>query len=265
MKPLHTFFSFIFLFFFHSFYAQIQYSVEGFPSNIGGKTEFKRVFEQELIYPQAALDKKIGGKVTISFVVHADSTVSDVKITAPVSPEVDAEALRIFKLYQWTPALKEGRRVSAGWFVSFDFVPEKYAKLCKKRGYTLPKYNSEYPPDSTAQIVKYPEQSAIYYKGSFAFEDFIKQNLDYPKQALMGNIQGVVKVRFVVEPSGMVTNIGIEKSVGGGCDQEAMRLIELTKWQPAVSNGKWVRSQMIVPIYFRLNEDFKDNSAGEQK
>lgn len=254
-----------FLFLFSRLFSQIQYSVDGFPSNIGGKTEFKRVFEQELIYPATALEKKIGGKVNIAFVVMADSSVTDVKISQSVSSEIDAEAMRLFHLYQWTPAIKEGKRISAQWMVTFDFDPEKYAKICKKRGYTNFKYNAEYKVDSTQKIIKNPEQIAIYYKGAYAFEDFIKENLDYPKQAQMANIQGVVNVRFVVEPSGLVTNIGIQRSVGGGCDQEAIRLIELTKWQPAVSNGKWVRSLMVIPIYFRLNEDFKDNSAGEQK
>jgi hypothetical protein len=63
----------------------------------------------------------------------------------------------------------------------------------------------------------------------------------------------------------MITNIGIEKSVGGGCDQEAIRLIEMTKWRAGVLGNKWVRTYMTMPIYFMLNEDFKDNSGGEQK
>jgi TonB family protein len=243
----------------------ISYSVDGFPTNIGGKAELKRIFEQELVYPAVALEKKIGGKVNIAFVVKADSTSSDVRISESVSPEIDAEALRIFRLIQWVPSIKEGKRVSVQWAVSFEFDPAKYAKICKKRGYTNFSYNKQYTVDSSQKICKTPEQIPIYYKGGYAFEDFIKQNLEYPKQAQLANIQGVVRVRFVVEPSGLITNIGVEKSVGGGCDQEAMRLIELTKWQPAVNNGKWVRYQMVVPIYFRLNEEFKDNSAGEQK
>jgi len=243
----------------------IYYSVDVFPGNVGGKTELKRIFEQELVYPASALEKKTGGKVTIAFVIKSDSTINDVRISESVASEIDAEALRIFRLVQWIPALKEGKHVATQWSVSFEFDPAKYAKICKKRGYTSFNYNAQHQVDSTQNICKIPEQIPIYYKGTYAFEDFIKQNLDYPKQAQLANIQGVVKVRFVVEPSGLVTNIGIEKSVGGGCDQEAMRLIELTKWQPAVSNGKWVRCQMVVPIYFRLNEEFKDNSAGEQK
>ncbi len=245
--------------------SQISYSVDGFPSNVGGKIEFKRVFEQELLYPTDALEKKIGGKVNIAFVVNADSSVTDVKISSGVNTEIDAEALRLFALYQWVPAIKEGKRVSAQWNIAFEFYPDKYAKICKKRGYKIIEYRNEYKVDSTFKLYKTPEQTAIYYNGNYAFEDYIKENLDYPKQAQLANIQGVVKVRFIVEPSGMVTNIGIDKSVGGGCDQEAIRLIELTKWQPAVHKNKWVRSQMFIPIYFRLNEEFKDNSAGEQK
>jgi len=255
---------FIFIFSF-TLQSQIQYSVDAFPTNIGGKTEFKRVFEQELQYPKTALQNKQSGKVEIVFTVHADSSVSDVSISKHVSAELDAEAMRLFALYQWVPALKEGKYISTKWSCVFDFEEAKYAKLVKKRGFDKPKYSNQYPVDSSAIICKRPDQAAMYYKGNYGFEDFIKENIDYPKQAQMANIQGIVKVRFVVEPNGLVTNIGIDKSVGGGCDQEAMRLIELTKWQPAVQAGKWVRSQMFVPIYFRLNEDFKDNAASEQK
>ncbi|MBL7883321.1 MAG: TonB family protein [Bacteroidia bacterium] len=245
--------------------SQIQYSVDAFPTNIGGKIEFKRVFEQELQYPKIALQNKQSGRVELAFAIHADSSISNVIITKNVSPEIDAEALRLFTLYQWVPALKEGKYISTKWSCGFDFEEAKYVKIVKKRGYDKPKYSNQYPVDTLPLVYKRPDQIAMYYKGNYGFEDFIKENIDYPKQAQLANIQGVVKVRFVVEPNGLVTNIGIDKSVGGGCDQEAMRLIELTKWQPAVHAGKWVRCQMVVPIYFKLNEDFKDNAASEQR
>lgn len=105
----------------------------------------------------------------------------------------------------------------------------------------------------------------MYQKGTFALQDFIKENLEYPRQAQLSNIQGTVVVGFVVEPSGLPTNIGIVKSVGGGCDQEAIRIIEMIKWYPAKNGDQLIRAYMTLPIYFVLNEDFKDNSAGEQK
>jgi len=246
-------------------FAQTGFNVDVLPSNVGGKEEFRRLFEQELIYPKGSLAKKVDGKVTISFILNKDSTVSDVKVTESPAKDIEKEALRIFKLYQWVPAVKNGLFVSTPWSVSFNFDSGKYHKICKERGFTQFKYLPKMKVDSSLVIYKAAEQMPMYQKGTFALQDFIKENLEYPRQAQLSNIQGTVMVRFVVEPSGLPTNIGIEKSVGGGCDQEALRIIQMIKWYPAKNGDQLVRAQMTFPIYFVLNEDFKDNSAGEQK
>lgn len=246
-------------------YSQIGYSVDVFPTNIGGKSEFKRVFEQELIYPADPLKKNIGGKVNIRFTIMKDSSVTNVKAVTSGNAALDAEALRLFSLYQWVPAIKDGQYVSTNWSVVFDFEPSKYAKICKARGFTKFKYLPKMSIDSTGTLYKYVDQIPMYQKGTFALQDFIKENLEYPRQAQISNIQGTVILRFVVEPSGLVTNIGVQKSVGGGCDQEAERVLQMIKWYPGKKDGKLVRTQMTYPFYFILNEDFKDNSAGEQK
>jgi TonB family protein len=245
--------------------AQESFNVDVLPTNVGGKTEFKRVFEQELQYPKDDLAKGTSGKVTISFVVKKDSTVSDVKVSEGPSKEIVKEALRIFRHYLWVPAIKNGVYVNTNWYVTFNFEADKYKKICRDRDYSQFKYLPKMKVDTSLKIYTHPEQMPMYQKGTFALQDFIKENLEYPRQAQLSNIQGTVVVRFVVEPSGLPTNIGIEKSVGGGCDQEAARIVEMIKWYPAKIGDMLVRAQMTLPIYFVLNEDFKDNSAGEQK
>ena len=194
-----------------------------------------------------------------------DSSVANVKVTEKVFNDVDAEALRLFKLIQWVPAMKGGQFVNTEWSVSFEFNADKYPKLCKARGYKYFKYLPDATVDSSGKIYKAPDQYPMYPKGNFALQDFIKANLEYPRQAQLANIQGTVVLHFIVEPSGLITNIGVNKSVGGGCDQEAIRILEMIKWYPGKSNNKLVRVEMSYPFYFILNEDFKDNSAGEQK
>jgi TonB family protein len=245
--------------------AQIGFTVDVLPTNVGGKAEFKRVFEQELIYPKKALDNKYYEKVTITFDIKKDSSISNVKIDQRGDKEIDAEALRLFHLYQWVPAVKDGQFVDASWTATFDFDPTKYAKICKNRGYVKFKYLENEKLDSSATVYKTGVQMPAYQKGNFALQDFIKENLEYPRQAQVSNIQGTVMLSFVVEPSGLMTNIGIAKSVGGGCDQEAIRVLQMLKWYPGKYDGKLARVKMTFPVYFILNEEFKDNSAGEQK
>ncbi|MFL5762792.1 MAG: energy transducer TonB [Bacteroidia bacterium] len=246
-------------------HAQNGFTVDAFPTNIGGKEEFRRVFEQELIYPEKALKNGYYEKVTINFIVNKDSSVSSLALAMHGDKEIDQEAIRIFRLYKWVPAIKEGQYVSTPWSVTFDFDPKKYPKLVKRRGYDKIKYLENEKVDTSSVVYTSNVQLPAYGKGNYALQDFIKENLEYPRQAQLSNIQGTVLLSFVVEPSGMMTNIGVEKSVGGGCDQEAIRVLQLIKWYPGKHNDQLARVRMTFPFYFILNEDFKDNSAGEQK
>ncbi len=260
----------LFLFLFLSFcstdsFAQTGFNVDILPTNIGGKAEFKRVFEQELVFPESAIKEKNERKVTIGFVVMKDSTINSIKISTSGSQDIDAEALRIFKLFQWVPAVKDGQYVSAKWSVTFNFEPGKYSKICRERSFQKFNYLPGLKIDTSGIVYKNPDQLPMYQKGNYALQDFIKENLEYPKQAQLSNIQGTVVLRFVVEPSGLVTNIGIAKTVGGGCDQEAIRVLQMIKWYPARKADKLVRTQMTFPFYFILNDEFRDNSGGEQK
>lgn len=246
-------------------YSQSALLADTPPSNVGGKAEFKRVFEQELIYPEQLLGDNTVRKTTINFTINKDSSVSNIKIISSGETQIDAEAIRIFKFYQWIPSAKDGKYVTTNWSTTFEFDAKKYTKICKQRGYKKISYLQDETIDTSGIIYKHPDQFAMYQKGAAALQDFIKENLEYPRQAQLANIQGTVLLHFVVEPSGFVTNIGIEKSVGGGCDQEAIRVLELIKWYPGKKNGKLARVQMSFPFYFILNGDFKDNSGGEQK
>jgi TonB family protein len=256
--------SLLFITFIHFGFSQSNPNIDE-PMNVGGKSEFKRVFEQELIYPKASLAKKVDGKVVISFKVNKDSTVSDIAVMESPAKDLTTEALRIFKLYQWVPAMRGNVNITAPHTVTFNFDSGKYSKICRERGFTQFKYLPKMKIDSSFAVHTTAEQMPMYPAGNFALQDFIKQNLEYPRQAQLANIQGTVLLHFVVEPSGLPTNIGIEKSVGAGCDQEAIRILQMIKWYPAKNGNILVRSQMTFPIYFILNEDFKDNSSGEQK
>ncbi len=253
MKNSKVIIAVLLLFYFNGNFAQIAFNVDVLPTNVGGKSEFKRVFEQELIYPESSLKQKIGGKVVFNFSIMKDSTVTNIEASESGAPDINIEAMRLFKLYQWVPAIKEGKYINSNWTATFDFDPEKYSKICKARGFTTFKYLPKTEIDKSGKIYTNPDQIPMYQKGNFALQDFIKENLEYPRQAQISNIQGKVIVRFVVEPTGLVTNIGIDKSLGGGCDQEALRIIEMIKWYPGKNNEKLVRVQMTYPIYFVLN------------
>ena len=70
---------------------------------------------------------------------------------------------------------------------------------------------------------------AEYPGGKIALSKYIKENLQYPKEALSKNIQGKVFLKYEVNEKGDVHNIFIINSLGYGCDEEAIRLVKILK------------------------------------
>jgi len=89
--------------------------------------------------------------------------------------------------------------------------------------------------------------------GHAAYKSYLKENLQYPRTARENNIEGVVKVDFEVSPDGTLQNFSIQKSLGYGCDEEAIRLIkEGPDWEAATSNGEPVSQKVTVKVKFDL-------------
>ncbi len=90
--------------------------------------------------------------------------------------------------------------------------------------------------------------------GEEARQKFLEDNLRYPQMAREAGIQGTVFVTFVVETDGSVTDVQILRGIGGGCDQEAVRVVQMMpRWEPGRQRGQPVRVQFNMPIRFRLN------------
>lgn len=107
------------------------------------------------------------------------------------------------------------------------------------------------------------EEPASFPQGIEGFYQFLARNLKYPSQAQRAGIQGRVFVQFIVEKDGSITDIKIAKGIGGGCDEEAIRVIKLMpNWIPARQKGQPVRQIMVKNILFKLNGPSKNQSDG---
>ncbi len=100
------------------------------------------------------------------------------------------------------------------------------------------------------------------------WQEYLIQNLKYPKTAVEKNIQGRVTVRFVVEKDGSISNAAVVrgKELGHGLPEEALRVVKGSpKWEPAKQeDGYAVRSFMSVPITFQLADEEKEIAAMPQ-
>jgi len=105
-----------------------------------------------------------------------------------------------------------------------------------------------YPGDTIFLVVQhFPE----FPGGEDARHRFIAENLRYPLRALEAGIQGIVFVSFIVEKDGSITDVRVIRGVGGGLDEEVVRVVEsMPKWIPGRQGDKPVRVQFTMPFRF---------------
>jgi TonB family protein len=225
------------------------------PQCYGGKRLLKEFIKEEMVYPGKALENNTEGIVEMSFIIKPDGTTTDLKVTNSVSGEIDSEAIRILKKILWAPATELGRPIAYLHTFKIKFDINKYKKICKARGYD--KINYLYKPvDSSNKVFPFIDTDISpkpkYSSKDYNFSSFISNNLEYPEAAFKQNISGTVKLKFVVEPSGRITNIIIYKAVGGGCTEEAIRVVKLIRWKPGINNNLSVRTWMCLEITFDI-------------
>ena len=84
---------------------------------------------------------------------------------------------------------------------------------------------------------------------------FISRNLAYPAAAREAGVEGTVYVRFTVDANGNVTDATVLNQVGDGCDEEALRVVQmLPRWDPGMDGLKPVAVSMNLPIQFSLKK-----------
>jgi len=92
-----------------------------------------------------------------------------------------------------------------------------------------------------------------YPGGEEALIKFLDKNLQYPKEARNKGIQGKVWAGFIVDKDGTLINIEILRGIGGGCDEEVLRVLKLMpKWKPGTQSGVAVAVKYRYPINFTL-------------
>ena len=112
----------------------------------------------------------------------------------------------------------------------------------------------EEPAEDIDQVFEVVEENATPIGGLKGFYNYVANALRYPAQARRLGIEGKVYVSFIVERDGTLSNISILRGIGGGCDEEALRVIKSSpiKWRPGKQRGKPVRLKFRLPIKFKI-------------
>lgn len=141
--------------------------------------------------------------------------------------------------------------VAAVFIQSCNFATEPIEEV-KLEDDQTPAFKQEQAPGE--EVFTVVEVKPEFPGGPTAMMNFLANNISYPEQARRDSIQGRVYVNFVIEADGSVSNVKILRGIGGGCDEEAKRVVELMpKWTPGYQRGQAVRVSFNLPVRFKLN------------
>ncbi|MFN8143626.1 MAG: energy transducer TonB [Bacteroidia bacterium] len=96
-----------------------------------------------------------------------------------------------------------------------------------------------------------------YPGGKKALEKFLTENLKYPETALENKIEGTVSVSFDLDVFGDVSEVKVKHGIGYGCDEEAIRLVSMLKFEKKKYKGMRVIFHKSISIHFKLHQASK--------
>lgn len=247
---------------------------EEMPQFPGGETAFFQFLHDSIHYPIIEKEKGLQGTVYVSFVVEKDGSISSIQTVkaVPGAPGLSREAERVIGLMpKWTPGKLNGRIVRVQVTQPIKFVldndspqiPQQNIAPQEQAGHPASAADSLPPMDKPGlvtdigdtQIYSYAEHLAEFPGGSSAFVEYMRTNIQYPKEAREKGQQGTVYVQFVVEKDGSISNATVVRDVPDAPELsvEAVRVIlNMPKWKPATMKGKVIRVSVTQPVKFSL-------------
>lgn len=235
--------------------------VEIQPSPEGGMAGWNKYLSENLRYPPNAQRMGIEGTVIVAFVVNTDGTTTDIEILRSVGGGCDEEVIRIVQgSPKWTPGMQGGTPVRTRMRLPLRFI---LGGTDTSRDSTEVSLNAVPLSPATDGQDSSQEGVALFFDvvdtppspvgGLEAWSRHLSENLTYPMSARMKGIQGTVLVSFIVNTDGTIEGIELVQGIGGGCDEEAIRIIKSSPaWTPGRIKGKAVRTRMKIPLSFKL-------------
>ena len=233
------------------------------PQPIAGHKVTKYYITRTLIYPEADLEQGNSGKVVVGMHINPQGVASNYTIKSSFSETASPIALHLVKTILWKPATNIGIPMDYDYEYEVDFSAKSYKRYWKRHERPVVPLSLE--ADTSYIVYEYRQLEEVarpYFPDGGNIGQYIVNNMQFPAEAKEREIQGTVRLSFVVETDGSVSNIVVVNSVGGGCDNEAVRLLEETVWLPAEKDGKYVRSHNFQDITFSIgNRNFQDGNS----
>ena len=207
--------------------------------------------------------RKIGMIISLALVLLAfqwrsyDKIITDPLLTSHRSYENDwtdvSVALPQEKLppppaYTNIHGVENDIDLETDFYIDAGIDPNTAAPVYEKFSLPEEKSTDDDTPRLSAEIM--PE----FPGGEQALFKFLGTNIIYPRIAKEAGIQGIVYIGFIVEKDGSISHIELKRGIGGGCDEEALRVTGIMpNWSPGRQNGMPVRVKFSLPIRFTLH------------
>lgn len=207
-----------------------------FPGGMGKMYEF---INQNLQYPAAARAARLEGMVSVKFIVTKAGKILESRVDGHLSPETDAEILRVVGLMPtWTPAKQADKPVNAEYTLPYKFRLHP----------NPPKPAPQNPRPDT--VYKEVEQMPQFPGGIEKMYRFLGTNIHYPTSRF--KTEGTVIAAFIVTDQGKITDLKIEQSVSPAVDAETLRVIKMMPdWEPGKQGGQPVNVAYKLPVRFK--------------
>lgn len=127
-----------------------------------------------------------------------------------------------------------------------DYIPEEEPEMVPP-----PVIREEEPQETkeTKPFIVVEQMPA--FRGNL--HKYLAEQVRYPDIAKENGIEGMVVIQFVVNEKGEISNAFIVKDIGGGCGEEALRVVRgMPLWLPGANRGRQVKVQMSLPVKFKL-------------
>jgi TonB family protein len=215
--------------------------VEQNPEFKGGYDAMLKFLSSHIKYPETAKTNKVQGTVFVQYVISKTGAISNARILRGIGSGCDEEAVRVVKaMPDWIPGKQDGKDVPVMFQIPVKFQLSQTTAVVEER-------NEEKP-------LLVVEQNPVFVGGYDGMLKYLKNNLKYPDLAKNSGIQGTVFVQFVVSKTGALSNARILRGIGGGCDEEAVRVVtSMPKWIPGRQNGIAVPVMFQIPVKFQLS------------
>ncbi|MBA3647171.1 MAG: energy transducer TonB [Chitinophagales bacterium] len=106
------------------------------------------------------------------------------------------------------------------------------------------------------EIFMYVEQMPEFPGGVQELQKYLSKNIRYPAAARENGIEGKVVLQFVVNESGNISDIQVVRDIGGGCADEAIRVVKnMPPWKAGKQNGNPVKVYFKLPVTFKLGTE----------